>query len=96
MHFSLRKFLLVVFLGFATLVASTSYVQASADPCDCCPLEVHDLMCSSCKVCTSPALLSLPLMLSFAFEHSIQSTIRPLRPSMHIEDIWHPPKHLLS
>lgn len=96
MHLSLRKLLFVVFLGLATIVASTGYAQVSDDPCDCCPPEVHMMDCTLCKVCPSPALVSQPAPLAIQTREEVHGVTREMSPSKHIEDIWHPPKCMAS
>ena len=96
MHFSLRKLLFAIMLGLAMVVASTAYAQVSDDPCECCTFDGHDLMCSTCKVCYSPGLVSQPIALVALAEHEDVKLVQHMSASKHIEDIWHPPKYLAS
>ncbi|HTJ96415.1 MAG TPA: hypothetical protein VL381_03020 [Rhodocyclaceae bacterium] len=90
MH-AFRKTLLILFVAVAAMIVTNSYAQPADDHCECC-VEVHGMMCNSCKVCTAPALISRPFVVAHVAQLPIQNSAMHFNPSKHTEDIWHPPK----
>lgn len=87
----LRRILLVLLLSM-TMIVTNSYAQPAHDDCGCCS-EAQQLMCSACKVCTTPGLVATPSVFPLEVRPEIVTTILALNPSRHTEDIWHPPRH---
>ena len=88
---ALRKTLLILILAVTAMVVTNSYAQPADDHCECC-VEAHSMMCNSCKVCTAPALVTRPIVVTYVAQLAIQSAAQNFNPSTHTEDIWHPPK----